>query len=302
MLGWMSTAERAVGAEVGGRAGSADGARTVVVILAGFFVLALAVVWAACAVLLPGLAALGVAVVVGAGAASAMWLAGPGLLLHLLRARPAEPSAEPRVHNLLDSLCLSVGVCKPRVMLIDAGAPNVCTIGTARRSIAVVVTKGFAGSLSLVEMEGALARELVQIRRGSVPGRTLVALAVGLPAGILGSAAYRALSNRYGGEERDAVADIEAVSITRYPPGLQSAIMKMSLAACPGDRRSAPSKPVRRAPLGWRATSFLWMLRPVCPFAATHPPTGGTPFLERTEDGDELARNARIRVEVLAEM
>ncbi len=289
--------------------------------LACLFLAALVVVLAVCSAFLPVLVAFGVAALAAGAAVALAWWAGPGLLAHLLGAHQVEPSDEPRVHNLLDSLCLSVGVQKPRVLLIDVETPNVCSIGASSRSTSIVVTRGLVDMLSIVELEGALARELVQLKRGGVAGRTLVALAVGLLAGIVGAAGLRALGSCYGGEEREALADIEAVSVTRYPPALQDAIMKMSVAACDDGERSTSSKvggqpelngqpeengqaapASRRVPFGWRATNFLWMIRPICPSPPMPPPTAGTRFPERSGREGALARNARIRIEMLAEI
>lgn len=250
--------------------------------LVALFAVVFAVIFAVGVAVVPVLSALAVAVLASAGLVAATWWFGPNLLANLLRAHKASSSDEPRVHNLLDSLCLTAGLEKPTVLLVDVDVPNVCVIGTARGSEAIVITRALIDLLELIEIEGALARALAYLKQGDVARDTLAALTVGFPAGIthLGTGLVKHFA---GGEEHEAAIDIAAISITRYPPGLQRAIMKMAVASV---SQATPW------PLAWRATWFLWMIWPTVP-PATVP---------GVDAQDALPRTAKMRIDVLAEL
>src|SRR5438309_8500145 len=86
---------------------------TGLVILVLLFVAALGA-----AVSRPAPAALVAAVLAAAAGASAWWSSGP-VALALSRARPADPAGHPRLHNLVEGLCVAAGLPKPDVRVID---------------------------------------------------------------------------------------------------------------------------------------------------------------------------------------
>ncbi|MEA2842418.1 MAG: heat shock protein HtpX, partial [Actinomycetota bacterium] len=92
--------------------------------MAGFVVLVMLVAAAVNWVLGYGVAGLLVAlVVVGAGSAVAWWKS-DAVALAMSHARLTTAETHPRLHNLVEGLCIAAGLPKPRVYVIDDPAPN----------------------------------------------------------------------------------------------------------------------------------------------------------------------------------
>jgi heat shock protein HtpX len=167
----------------------------------------------------------------------------------LSHARPASVDDEPRYHNLVEGLCVSAGLAKPELYLIDDDAPNSFATGRNPDHAAIVVTTGLLQKLSRMELEGVLAHELSHIRSNDTLVTSLGTALVGLPLMFAGPLAARLLATFVGrGRERDA--DIGAARLTRYPPGLAAALEKL--------RRDGPA-----ALSGSRAMAHLWISSPL---------------------------------------
>ena len=171
------------------------------------------------------------------------------VVLGLSHARLVPADDEPRYHNLVEGLCVSAGLPKPDLYVIDDEAPNSFATGRNPDHAAIVVTTGLLSKLSRMELEGILAHELAHIRSHDTLvtglGTALVALPL-MPAGSLSARLLGALVGR--GRERDA--DISGVRLTRYPPGLAAALEKLR-----HDEAGAVDAP--------RATAHLWISSPL---------------------------------------
>ena len=181
--------------------------------------------------------------------AVAAYLYADRLVLRLSNARPVSPDEEPRYHNLVEGLCVSAGLPKPELYVVDDEAANSFATGRSPGHAAIVVTTGLLEKLSRMELEGVLAHELSHIRSNDVLvtslGTALVAMPL-MPAGGLGARLLTALVGR--GREQDA--DVAGVRLTRYPPGLAAALEKV--------RRDGPA--AASVP---RATAHLWISSPL---------------------------------------
>ena len=74
-------------------------------------------------------------------------------------------SEHPRLHNLVDGLCATMGLPRPIICLVDSPVPNAMAVGRDPATAWLIVTSGLDRSLTLVELEGVLAHELVHIKR-----------------------------------------------------------------------------------------------------------------------------------------
>ncbi len=138
---------------------------------------------------------------------------GDQLLLRSLGATPADPHEHARFHNLVDGLCIAAGVEKPALKVIANGAANLCTVGRDARHATIVVTEGLLDALDRIELEGVLAHELVHIKNLDTRLATLACF-VPFATGLLEA-------------HRESMADLAAIEITRYPPGLIGGLEKM---------------------------------------------------------------------------
>ena len=154
-----------------------------------------------------------------AGVALALLVRRSGsLALRLVGARPTDPVAHARLHNLVEGLCAGVGLPRPRLLVLDDEAPNSLSLGREPASASLVVTSGLLERLSRIELEGVVAHELGHVKAHDIAPAT---------AAVLVGLVVPGLVPRLVGPEREAAADVAGASFTRYPPGLTSALEKL---------------------------------------------------------------------------
>lgn len=180
----------------------------------------------------------------------------PALALAASGAGPVSEADEPRLHNLVEGLCVGIGLAPPELWLVDDPAANALAVAETVDDAHLVVTRGLLARLSLVEIEAVLAHELARIRRGeAVVGALAVPTLGGFPAlralGPVGGARFalwlpllaapvtRAIVGR--GAPIESWSDLAAVEITRYPPGLAAALGKLADDPAPRPSASAPA-------------------------------------------------------------
>lgn len=198
---------------------------------------------------LAGPVVLAVTAVVALVLAVVAYLYADRVVLRVSHAQPVSAGDEPRYHNLVEGLCVSAGLPKPGLFVIEDDAPNSFATGRNPAHASIVVTTGLLQKLSRIELEGVVAHELSHIRTNDILVTSLGAALIGLPLMPAGALAGRLLSVLVGrGRERDA--DIGGVRLTRYPPGLAAALEKVR-------RESGGALPASRA------TAHLWISSPL---------------------------------------
>ena len=185
------------------------------------------------------------------------------IALAVSRARPAPPEEYQRLHNLVEGLCIAGGLPKPGDYVIDDPAPNAFATGRNPDHAAIAVTSGLLTMMNRVELEGVIAHELGHIRNYDILVSTLAVTMVGAIA-LLADGAIRMMwwnggrvsrsGDRSNGNNplaylgfallivapliakimqaaisrrRVTLADVSACQLTRYPPGLISALEKL---------------------------------------------------------------------------
>jgi len=160
-------------------------------------------------------------------------------------------------------LCIAGGIPKPGVYVIDDDAPNAFATGRNPQHAAIAVTTGLLAKMNRVELEGVVAHELSHIRHYDIAVSTIAVTLVGAIA-LMSDLALRTLwwnggrssrSNDRNGHnnplaivgfvliivapliakllqaaisrQRESLADAGACELTRYPPGLISALEKL---------------------------------------------------------------------------
>lgn len=150
---------------------------------------------------------------------------------------PATAEDQPRLMNLVEGLCVSTGIVEPTVMVLDDPGANVATFGPPGEAV-LIVTTGLLAVLGRVELEAVVAEALVRIQQRDAELAGVVATFVlgrvvrGGP-GREGSDPWARIERAAAtagaafDSNRHLLADLAAVSITRFPPGLRTAISKM---------------------------------------------------------------------------
>ncbi len=94
-----------------------------------------------------------------------LWRFAPGAVARSVGASPSDESEHPRLHNLVDGLCATMGLPRPTICIVNSPVPNAMAVGRDPATASLLVTSGLDQSLTLVELEGVLAHELVHVKR-----------------------------------------------------------------------------------------------------------------------------------------
>ena len=217
--------------------------RRATTLLAGIAVGSFVVLWVVLAIAGLPLVGLVVAALVAAGAVALLSSRADAYAVARCGATPADPTVHARFHNVVEGLCVAAGLPKPALLVVeDEEAPNALALGREPRTASLVVTSGLLEKLTRIELEGVLAHELTHVKSADTLVSTIAVATVGRVA--------PGLVPRAIGGPRETLADVTGVSLTRYPPGLISALEKL---------RDDPS--VLRS--SDRAIAHLWIEPPV---------------------------------------
>jgi heat shock protein HtpX len=255
-------------------------------LIAGFVVLVLLASWAFQQLLGFGVVALIFALVFAIAMSAGAYWKSDAIALRMSHAVAADSTEYARLHNLVEGLCIAAGLPKPRLYVIDDDAPNAFATGRDPQHAAGAVTTGVLAKMNRVELEGVLAHELSHIKNYDILVSTLAVTLVGVIA-LIADWGFRAIwwgggrrrdnNDNNGGQaifavlgfalliflpivaklmqfavsrRRESLADVSGVALTRYPPGLISALEKLK-----DDQTVVHS--------GSRATAHLWIEAPV---------------------------------------
>jgi heat shock protein HtpX len=213
---------------------------------------------------------------------------GDRVVLASARAREVTPKEAPRLHNIVEGLAIAAGIPKPRVWVVPEQAPNAFATGRDPEHSHIAVTQGLLDTMNRVELEGVIGHEMSHILDRDILYGTIVATVVGamvliseffLRSWWWGGLGGRRSNNEGGGggielalfvigfvllilapvfgqliqlavsRDREYLADAQGALLTRYPPGLISALEKIRDA--PHAMRSANN-----------ATAHLWLDQP----------------------------------------
>jgi hypothetical protein len=135
-------------------------------------------------------------------------------------ARPTGADAEPRLASLVTGLSGDLGVRPPSIWVYDAAGPNALVCGAGGGAIALA--RSAVEELTRVELEALVAHCLVRLSTRAT--RTAAVASIGRPiAHLLGAVV-------------GPFDDVQAASVTRYPPALVGVLEK----ARPAHGRRAP--------------------------------------------------------------
>ncbi len=144
--------------------------------------------------------------------------------------------AAERVADVTESLCAVLGLAPPELVILVDPAPNAISAGSGEAS-RLVVTTGLVSSLDRIELEAVLAHELAHHKR-------LDTLSGGLSAALLRGGQIPGtarLARWLEGRDRELSADLAAVQVTQYPPGLVSALGKARTATTRSPATAVPA-------------------------------------------------------------
>ncbi|MDF1542645.1 MAG: zinc metalloprotease HtpX [Anaerosomatales bacterium] len=225
------------------------------------------------------------------------------IVLSMSKARPVDRDSEPYLVNVIEGLSIAAGLPVPKAYVIDDPAPNAFATGRNPDNAAIAVTRGLMEKLDRLELEGVVAHELAHVKNYDTLVQTLTAVLAGtvvllsdwMIRSFFWGSARRRSSNEGGGQaqaifmligivlavlaplfaaliqmaisrKREYLADANGALLTRYPPGLASALRKIA-----GDHE--------KLTVANKATEALYIYNPLRDYGGglnalfnTHPP------------------------------
>lgn len=194
----------------------------------------------------------------GVGAAMFSYYFGSATVLAAVGAQEADPRQFQQLYNIVQTLAIGDGLPVPKVYVMNDPSPNAFATGRDPSHAAVTVTTGLLQMMNREELEGVLAHEMSHIKNFDVrlllvvttmigmaaliasvywngawrirsrdDRAVLVVFAIGiiftLIAFLVGPLMQLALSR-----QRESLADVSGVDLTRNPAGLISALKKIA--------------------------------------------------------------------------
>lgn len=180
------------------------------------------------------------------------------MVLAISGAKQIDEKTNKSLYRLVENLCIAVGLPTPKIYVIDDSAPNAFATGRDPKHGVICFTTGILEKLNKQELEGVAAHELSHIGNRDTLVMSVVSVLVGTIA-LLSDFFLRSMLYRRGGRDnnnqiflflallsailapivatliqmavsrrREFLADASGVLITRYPQGLENALIKIS--------------------------------------------------------------------------
>src|SRR6266568_1047458 len=201
----------------------------------------------------------------GVGAALYAYYLGAPTVLSAMGAHEADPGQFQQLYNIVQALAIGDGLPLPKVYVIDDPSPNAFATGRDPNHAAVTVTTGLIQMMNREELEAVLAHEVSHIKNFDVRLLLVVVTMVGMAA-LISSAFWNSVGRmRLRGQgalvvfaigilftliafivgplmqfalsrQRESLADVSGVELTRNPGALISALQKISTNDKPPER------------------------------------------------------------------
>ena len=219
------------------------------------------------------------------------------IALYSMGAREVSPAEAPRLHGIIERLCIQANLPKPRVAIAETSMPNAFAIGRSPKSATVCATTGILDLLDDAELEAVLGHELTHVQNRDVMVMTIASFFASIASFIVQMGFW---FGAFGGEDEDSgpswlvviavsavvymvsfvllqalsryrefAADRGSAILTGRPSALISALMKIS-----GGMQRIPQQDLRAAS-GELAAFYIFppkAKQTVASLFSTHPP------------------------------
>ena len=179
------------------------------------------------------------------------------ITLKMNGAEPISKKDAPEFYSIVESLSITAGLPMPKLYIINDSSMNAFAAGTNPENSVICVTMGLLENMDKVEIEGVMAHEISHIKNYDIRV-SMAAVALTAVIGVLSDIVLRFIFFNDDDEDsknpiylilglffvlispllatitrlaisrqREFLADATAVSLTRYPDGLISALEKL---------------------------------------------------------------------------
>ncbi|MBR5620917.1 M48 family metalloprotease [Candidatus Saccharibacteria bacterium] len=198
------------------------------------------------------------------------YFAASSLAIAMTGAKEIQKKDYPVYYNIVENLSMTAGLPMPKVCVIDDPAPNAFATGRDPKHSVIAVTTGLLDIMNKPELEAVVGHELSHIKNYDIrvsmitfglvcivgfiadlglrmsyygdkedrsPVGAIMVLLTAIFAPLVASLAQLAVSR-----EREYLADMSSVNLTRYPEGMISALKKLAEHGRPMRRQNAAAE------------------------------------------------------------
>jgi heat shock protein HtpX len=123
------------------------------------------------------------------------------IALFSMGAREVTPQQAPKLHAIIERLCVTANLPKPRVAIAQTPMPNAFAIGRSPKTATVCATTGILDLLSDAELEAVLAHELTHVQNRDVLVMTIASFFASIASFIVQMGFW--FGGGIGGDDRD---------------------------------------------------------------------------------------------------
>lgn len=219
------------------------------------------------------------------------YYASSSLAVAMTGAKEVQKKDYPVYYNTVENLSMTAGLPMPKVCVIDDPAPNAFATGRDPKHAVIAVTTGLLDIMDKTELEAVIGHELSHVKNYDIrvsmitfglvcivgfiadiglrmsyygdkeersPVGAVLILITAIFAPLIASLAQLAVSR-----EREYLADMSSVNMTRYPEGMISALKKLAEHGRPMRRQNAAAESLYIAnPLRKNSLSHLFSTHP----------------------------------------
>ena len=133
------------------------------------------------------------------------------IVLASVKARPATREEDLQLTNILDGLMIASGLeDKPRLYVVDSNQPNAFATGRNPKNAVICVTTGLIEKLNYRELEGVIAHELAHIKNYDIMLSAVISVMAGFVV-MLSDILFRSRIRTNRDDDRDNKSSIEAI-------------------------------------------------------------------------------------------
>jgi heat shock protein HtpX len=130
------------------------------------------------------------------------WMGNAAMIRMATGAKPLERTENKRVYNLVENLCIQLGMTMPKIYIIEDDSLNAFASGLNAKSFSVTLSRGIIDKLDDDELEGVIAHELTHIRNKDTRLLIISIIFVGIFS-FLAEMALRSLRFAGSGKKKD---------------------------------------------------------------------------------------------------
>jgi heat shock protein HtpX len=189
----------------------------------------------------------GIASIVATIYAALTYFSADSLILNSLKAKRILKESNLHLYQRVQQLAHEAGVHAPELYYIDDSAINILSLGSAKATGKIVITKGLMEKLATSEVEAVIAHELIHIKSAdTLPGsyatiiigifpfyaellkrKNIIFYPLSLVLSLLSPISALLLHSVFS-PKREFEADAGGVLITKFPAGLAQALEKIT--------------------------------------------------------------------------